>query len=45
MPVFVAFTGAFLDGATVFLVDGATEGEKDGSIVEGKLVGALVARV
>ena len=41
MPVF-----AFLDGATVFLADGAIEGEKDGSIVEGKMVGALiVARV
>jgi len=40
MPVF-----AFLDGA-VFLADGAIEGEKDGSIVEGKMVGALVvARV
>ena len=52
MPVF-----AFLDGAIVFMADGATEGEtdgpegetegeKDGSIVEGKMVGALVvARV
>ena len=27
MPVFVV---AFLDGATVFLADGATEGETDG---------------
>jgi len=43
MPVFT-----FLDGATVFLADGAIEGEKDGfeGAIEGKMDGALaVARV